>query len=63
MTFEEFVNVVTRHLFVWRMAHSQIGARRNADRVAHNARNALDDAVLTRAEAIRRERDEAWLDG
>lgn len=62
MTFDRFVHVLTKQLWVWRAATGLLrfdelpeSQRRGAVKRLANAQRAIDDAVLTRAQEIARE--------
>jgi hypothetical protein len=54
-TFSWFLSVMTRELYVWRMASGRRGTRSGEVRMERSARR-MDDAVLARAAAIGDER-------
>jgi hypothetical protein len=57
MTHEEFIDVLKKQLFVWKMAHARIGlgprmAVEATARTEAQARQTIDAAVLERARTI-----------
>lgn len=56
MTFAQFLGVMTKQMYVWRMAANRPRENRSAQTRLKNAQRRMDDAVLARALTIAEER-------